>query len=413
MIVIYRLLINLILLLSPVIVLLRLIKKKEHLTRFKEKFTFFSKKRVRGKLIWFHTVSVGELLSVLPLIKELEKDKKISQILITSTTLSSAKLFKKFNFKKVNHQFFPIDNNYLTKKFLTYWRPSLAIFVDSEIWPNMLLNLKKKTIPHILLNARITKRSFKKWKILGLFSRRLFQNFTFTYPQNMETKKYLKQFKVKKIKFLGNLKFSQNSFHMNNMSNNLKKFLIKKKLWCASSTHEGEELICAQIHQKLKLKHKNLITIIIPRHIQRADELLRQFEELDFCVHLHSSQKKIKQKTEIYIVDTYGETESFFDVCKIVFLGKSLTAEGGQNPLEPARHNCKVLFGPKISNFIEIYEFLKKQKIAFRVNNKNQLLNKIDQLLRKNSNIESTKNTINILGKNILKKTLIELRSFY
>ena len=216
MIIVYRLLINLALVFSPIIILIRLIKKKEHLTRFKEKFTLFSKKKLNGKLIWFHAVSVGELLSILPLIREIEKDKNINQVLITSTTLSSAKLFEKFKFKKTIHQFFPIDNYHLTKRFLKYWKPNLTIFVDSEIWQNMLLNLKNNSIPHILLNARITKKSYKKWITLGLFSKKLFQNFDFTYPQNLETKKYLKKFDVKKIKFLVNLKFSQNNFNINN-----------------------------------------------------------------------------------------------------------------------------------------------------------------------------------------------------
>ena len=296
MIIVYRLLINLVILFSPIIILVRLIKRKEHLPRFKEKFTFFSKRKIHGKLIWFHAVSVGELLSILPLIKELEKIKDINQILITSTTLSSAKLFEKFNFKKTIHQFFPIDNNYLTKKFLAFWKPSLAVFIDSEIWPNMLLNLREKSIPHILLNARITKRSFKKWKKLGLFSKKLFQSFDFTYPQNIETKKYLKKFNVKKIKTLGNLKFSQNNFNMNNIRSDTKKFFKKKKLWCASSTHPGEELICAQIHQKLKLKYKNLVTVIIPRHVQRSYDLAKQFEQLGINVYLHSSKKKLRKK---------------------------------------------------------------------------------------------------------------------
>ena len=119
-----------------------------------------------GKLIWFHGASVGELMSVIPLIEKLEKEKNIQQILVTTSTLSSAKVFTKFKFKKTIHQFFPIDGNYLSKKFLSYWNPSLAIFIDSEIWPNMLTNLKKKSIKHILLNARITKKSFKRWKIL-------------------------------------------------------------------------------------------------------------------------------------------------------------------------------------------------------------------------------------------------------
>ena len=146
MIYIYRFLVNIIILFSPLILIIRLLKKKEDPKRFYEKFTFFSKKRDKGKLIWFHTVSVGELLSIIPLIYILEKDKNIKQILITTSTLTSAKLFEKYNFSKTIHQFFPIDNNFFTKRFLKYWRPNLAIFVDSEIWPNMLINLKKNQL---------------------------------------------------------------------------------------------------------------------------------------------------------------------------------------------------------------------------------------------------------------------------
>ena len=340
MIVIYRLLTNLVLIFSPLIILIRLIKKKEHLTRFKEKFTFFSIKRKEGKLVWFHGASVGELMSVIPLIEKLEKKKNINQILITTSTLSSAKIFTKFKFKKVIHQFFPLDTNHLSKNFINYWKPNLAIFIDSEIWPNMLTNLKKNQIYHILLNARITKKTFKRWKRLDTFSKILFQSFDFVYPQNEETLKYLKKFKVEKIKKLGNLKFSESVLDSKKTINqNLIKFLKNKKYWCAASTHDGEEFIAANVHKAIKQKFDNLITIIIPRNIQRTEKILNTFAELRLKTHLHSLDEKIPKDTQIYIVDTYGETKPFFKICKIVFLGKSLTISGGQNPLEPARYN--------------------------------------------------------------------------
>ena len=141
-------------------------------------------------------------MSVIPLIEKLEKKRDIKQILVTTSTLSSAKIFNRFKFKKTIHQFFPVDTNYLSKKFLSYWKPNLAIFIDSEIWPNMLTNLKKKSISHILLNARITKKSFKRWCSLGSFAENLFKGFNYTYPQNDETAKYLKYLHVKKIKKL-------------------------------------------------------------------------------------------------------------------------------------------------------------------------------------------------------------------
>ena len=149
MIYIYRIILNIIIFFSPIVILIRLFKKKEDPVRFLEKFTFFSKKRKKGKLIWFHTVSVGELKSIIPLLNQLEKNKKISQVLITSTTLSSSQLFQSLRFKKIVHQFFPIDSNFFTKRFLKYWSPDLAVFVDSEIWPNLifLASPKSKFVP--------------------------------------------------------------------------------------------------------------------------------------------------------------------------------------------------------------------------------------------------------------------------
>ncbi len=162
MLLIYNLLIYIVIILSPFIILFRLIKGKEDLYRFKEKFCFFTKKRGKGNLIWFHGSSVGEILSIIPLIEKLEKKKSIDKILVTSSTLSSSKVLSKFKLKKTIHQFFPIDSNTLTIKFLNYWNPSIAIFIESEIWPNMIVNIKKKSLPLILLNARITKKTYNK-----------------------------------------------------------------------------------------------------------------------------------------------------------------------------------------------------------------------------------------------------------
>ena len=413
MISVYRLLINIVLIFSPLIILIRLIKKKEHPTRFKEKLTIFSKKKITGNLLWFHGASVGELMSVIPLIEKLEDNKSIKQILVTTSTLSSAKIFAKFKFKKTIHQFFPIDTSYLSKKFLNYWQPNLAIFIDSEIWPNMLTNLKKKSISHILLNARISKKSFKKWKFLDSFSKNLFKGFDYTYPQNNETQKYLKKLGVTKIKKIGNLKFAGSIFDSNKSINlNLKNFLKTKKYWCAASTHEGEELIAAETHLNLQKKINDLVTIIVPRKIHRTQKIFNILSQFGLNIHLHSSNKKIPKNTQVYIVDTYGETKAFFKICKIVFLGKSLTIQGGQNPLEPARYNCKIVHGPKVSNFYEIYKLLGKNKISFKVNNQSQLAKRINELLKKDIRSKYIGSKINIMGEKILNKTLIELNKF-
>ena len=411
MIYIYRFLINIIILLSPLIILIRLLKKKEDIKRFKEKFSFFSKKRKAGKLIWFHTASVGELLSIVSLIRSIEKNKKISQILVTTTTLTSSKLFKKLKFKKTIHQFFPIDNNAFTKKFLNYWNPSIAIFVESEIWPNMIKNLEKKSIMKILLNARISKKSYKRWKLLGSFSKDLFKSFNLTLPQNTESKIYLNKLGAKKIKFLGNLKFAQNNFYNNSLDYKFKKFTKTKKFWCALSTHPGEEDVCGSVQVKLLKKFKNLVLVLIPRHVERVKSLSKELSKFNLRQHIHSDHKLINKDTNIYIVDAYGETSSFLEMCKIVFMGKSLTTDGGQNPLEAARDNCSILHGPRVSNFSEIYKFLDKEKISFKINNQKQLYKKLEFLLaNKNKNFK-IKNKINKIGNVILLKNLKVIES--
>ena len=273
MLFVYRFLINLILLISPLILVIRFFKGKEDLVRFKEKVGFFSKKKMAGNLIWFHGASVGELQSIVPLIEKLEKNKSIKQILVTSNTLSSSKVLKINKFNKVIHQFFPIDSSFLIKKFLNYWKPSKALFVDSELWPNTIIQLKQKKIPIILINGRITKKTFKRWDRLSNFSKKIFNNFDLCLSSSKESFKYLKRLNFRNVKFIGNLKYSQSELKNLDIDKNLKKFLSNKKTWCASSTHYPEELFVAQAHKILKKKIKNLITIIIPRHAERYSSI--------------------------------------------------------------------------------------------------------------------------------------------
>ena len=408
----YRILINLILLLSPIIVLIRLLQKKEDPLRFKEKLGFFSKKKLKGKLIWFHGASVGEILSVIPLIEKLEKNKEIKQVLITSNTLSSSKILSKLKLKKTVHQFFPIDTNYNTNKFLRYWDPSIAIFIDSEIWPNMITNIKKKSISLMLINARITKKSFKKWKFFSSSAKKIFQNFDMCLSSNLESKNYLKLLGVKKIAFIGNLKFTQSEKNTNELSNNTKKFFLTKKIWCASSTHELEEKICANIHKKLKIKYKNLLTIIIPRHIHRTEKIIKEISKLNLKIHLHSSTKKIDEKTDIYLVNSFGQTQSFFKECKVVFLGGSIIEHGGQNPLEAAKYGCQILHGPNVWNFKEIYNLLKTHKVSNKITSSNKLYHKVGQLLGDQKSSKKLQLKIKNLGSKILNLTLNEI-NFY
>jgi len=407
----YQILITILLILSPLIIGTKILKKKEDKQRFKEKFCFPSRKRAKGNLVWLHGSSVGEILSILPLVYELEKNNSINQILITSSTLSSAEIFKRFKFKKTVHQFFPIDSIFFSHKFLKYWKPAIAIFVESEIWPSIFKTLNKKNIPLLLLNARITKKTFIKWNYIKSFSNSVFKNVYKAYPQNNETFNYLKKLNVLKIKRIGNLKFVDNDQDKQiKLNKTLLKNLRNRKFWCASSTHPGEEILCSKVHTKLKKKYKNLLTIIIPRHIHRTDEIVKQIKDLKLNVVLHSTQPKKLNDTDIYLVDTYGETKKFYQASNIVFMGKSLTGKGGQNPLEPTRHGAAVLYGPHIENFSDIYKLLNKLKITHKVNGINSLTKLVNKLIIKPNN---KKNYLKIkkIGKKILNETKDEINS--
>ena len=407
MFVIYQLLLTLIILFSPIIILFRIFKGKEDILRFKEKFCLFSKKRNTGKLIWFHGSSVGELMSVLPILIKYDRDKFFDQILVTSSTLSSSKILQKYNFRKVVHQFFPIDHIFFSNIFLNYWKPSSAIFLESEIWPSIYRSLKKRNIPLILLNARISKKTFKKWMKLKTFSRRIFKLISFAYPQNKETKRYLKKLGVKAINYIGNLKFYEDRRIVNKESDNRIKNQFKKhKICIAASTHANEEVFAAQTHILLKKKNKNLITIIIPRHVHRVDEINNELKKLNLKTTYHSAKAKNLKNIDIYIVDTFGESRKFYKIANTVFLGGSLINKGGQNPIEPARYGAKILHGPNIDNFKEVYAFLKVLKVSKEIKSPIQFANEVI-FKKKMQNVKKIqklgdvifKNTLNKLGK--------------
>ena len=411
MFIIYNFFLFLILLISPFIILIRVFLGKEDQNRFKEKYGFYGKNNKLSETIWIHGASVGELLSIIPIIKKFEEDKKIKRILSTSSTTSSSNIFSKFKFKKAIHRFYPFDLNFLTKHFINHWRPKLAIFVDSEIWPNMFNNLHKKNIPLILLNARVTKKSFNRWKFFPNFSKKIFEKITLALPQNMETKKYLKLLGTKNIKFIGNLKFFGVAQKEKVKNLILKKKFLKRIIFCAASTHRTEELFIGKVHKELKSEIKNLITIIIPRHVNRKKEILDELNNIGLNSQLHTSRQNLKKDTDIYIVDAYGESAKFYSISKLTFLGGSLIPHGGQNPLESAREGNYILYGPHVENFKEVYEMLDKLKITTRISS----IKNMKSVIRQKVNF-FPRNTVNkklkYLGDKILNKNLNEIKKF-
>ena len=394
---------------SPIIFLIRIFLGKEDPKRFLEKFCIYSKRFKIKKTIWLHGSSVGEILSVIPIINALEKNKNIKKIILSSSTTSSALIFSKYKFKKTTHVYFPIDTNYLSNKFIKYWKPQVALFIDSEIWPNMFNNLNINKIPIILLNGRITGKSFRRWMKFPNFAKKNFGKISLAMPQNNETSKYLKKLGVKKIKISGNLKYFVHQ--KKSLDKNTKKKFKNRLIFCAASTHNNEELFIGKMHKELRLKNKNLLTILIPRHANRSSAIANELKNIGLKIITRSSNEQISKSTDIYIVDTYGETSKFYELSNITFLGGSLVPHGGQNPLEPARMGNYILHGPNIQNFTEIYNMLSKLNISSKINSIFNMKKIVNKKIKYEQPKKVGQKLIHI-GNNILKKNLNEINKY-
>jgi len=400
----YNILTNLTIIISPIIILYRILRGKEDIKRVGEKFCIYSQKRNKKK-IWIHAASVGELMSIVPVIRKLEKNKKIKDILLSTSTISSGKIFTKLKLKKTSHIYFPLDNKYIVKRFIKCWQPKLAIFIDSEIWPNMFNNLKLSNIPIIIMNARITERSFNKWQIFPNFANQVFGKISLALPQNLETLKYLKLLKVKNIKTAGNLKYYGQKNNQGHLAKSLRNKFKNFKVWCAASTHNDEEVLIGKLHMRLKKREKKLITIIIPRHVDRTNEIIHALNNLNLNCITHSSNQKLQKDTDIYLVNSYGESSRFYNLTNISFVGGSIIKHGGQNPLEPARLGNYIINGPNVKNFKEIYAFLNNLKMASSTSD----ISKMENLILKKLNTKAPNKNIKKItkiGNDVLKKNL-------
>ena len=393
--VLYNFLITIFYLPYCLIIFLRIFFKKEHQNKYKQKILPQKISRPDGYLFWFHAASIGELNSVFPIIDFfLEKNKNFN-FLVTTVTLSS---FNEFNRKygknnRVLHQFLPYDSNFLVENFFKNWRPNIVSFVDSEIWPNIFFKIKKKNLPFFLLNARITKKTFKRWKIVKRFASEVFESISVSISSNRETVEYLKYFKVRNIKYFGNIKFCS---HLNQLSKAEIDEInsnIKSKVWCAVSTHSGEEIFCSQVHKILKKTFNNVITVIIPRHIHRTKKIYLDLKKTGLSVQIKNEKQKIDKSSEIVLVNYYGSVNKYLKSFKQIFIGKSLIEklkeDGGQNPIDAAKMGCHIFHGPHVSNFQEIYDYLNNEKIAEKIENNPDVLAK---KLIENFKFESDRN---------------------
>jgi 3-deoxy-D-manno-octulosonic-acid transferase len=336
----------------------RLANGKEDPDRMPERLGRPGRVRPRGALIWVHAASVGESLSVLPLIREIGRMRGDINILVTTGTVTSGRVMAERLPSFAFHQFVPVDTPSAVKAFLDHWRPDLALWVESELWPNMLSATHARRVPMILVNARMSDRSFRGWRRASGAARELIGTFDLCLAQDEGVGQKLKRLGATRVLVPGNLKLVGDPLpHDAGVLGDLRLATMDRPIWLLASSHPGEEEIAAQVHRQLMKRLPRLLTVIVPRHPQRGSAIAEKLEP-DFHVRRRSKGELPADDTEIYIADTMGELGVFFRLSPIAVMGGSFVPHGGQNPLEPARIGIPVISGPHVGNFKDIYRML-------------------------------------------------------
>ncbi|MFT5703048.1 MAG: 3-deoxy-D-manno-octulosonic-acid transferase [Rickettsiales bacterium] len=406
-------------LLSPFItlyLLFRKLKKKEDQIRFGERFGYSKITKPNGSLIWIHSASVGESKSALTLAEKLLKQYPKINILMTSGTITSASEIGKNLPERTIHQFIPVDTLFAVKRFLKHWKPDLAMFVESELWPNLIIQTKKYACDLILINGRISDRSFKHWKILHKLNFNLLKNFSLCLAQSPIDRQKFIDLGIKNVQFVGNLKLASKPLKVNqDQLEKLKYQIGTRKFWFAASTHQGEEEIIIKAHQKLKEYFPELLTIIAPRHPNRIKEIVQLIPK-DLKIALHSQNEEITN-CDIYLVDVLGELGTFYSLSKISLIaGSMLENIGGHNPFEALQLESVILSGIYVKNFEEIYKNLKNTNACQMIKNEAELLFYILKIMKdKNDYSLRLKNTKNLSANNekILENILEEISKIH
>ncbi len=362
----------------------RVYKKKEDKKRLKERFGKPTALRPKGQIIWLHAVSVGETNSAFILIEELLSFFPKVSILFTTTTVTSAAVvaakIPQFN-GRVVHQFLPIDTYFCVKDFFYFWRPEVAIFVESEIWPNLIDVANQMDVPTFLVNARMSEKSSAKWRFAKSCGFSIFDSFAGIFAQSEEDKARLQTLTDQEIFFYGNLKSqAQNLGFDADELTKLKTQIGSRKFWLAASTHKGEEEIIMQTHELLKKDFPDLLTILVLRHPNRAEEVKPLLNSVKLAQR--SKKENIESGTEIYLVDTLNELGIFYRLAKFSFIGGSLAQVGGHNPFEAIKLGCGVISGRNVKNFKEIYATLEARNACALVDSAASLAAKVREFLQ-------------------------------
>lgn len=330
--------------------------------------------RPEGRLMWVHAVSIGESTAALTFINHVKEQFPNLNVLITTITTTSAGILrpKIAKIPRCYHQFGVADNPAWVRKFLEHWRPDVAVFLESEIWPNTVDELHRRGIPTFLLNARLSQRSFERWKLVKGFLGEVLQNFTGILVQSEADREKYSFFSPRNTKVIDNLKYANPVLPCNeDLLEKIREMCRGKAVFVAASTHEGEEEIILEAHKKLREKY-DLVTVIIPRHltrVKRVCEIIEKHGERFLLRSKIGTEDDFLDKIDIVVVDTFGEVGTFFRIADICFVGGSLVPIGGHNLYEPVALGKPVLHGIHTENCQEIKEMLTSARVAFEVKN--------------------------------------------
>ncbi|MEQ1647258.1 MAG: glycosyltransferase N-terminal domain-containing protein [Hyphomicrobiaceae bacterium] len=365
---------------TPLLLKFRERRNKEDSTRRNERFGIASAARPIGTVIWFHAASVGETNAVIPLIEELRQLRPRTHVLLTTGTVTSARVATTRLNGIAIHQYVPYDAPKFVERFLNHWQPNLAIFVESEIWPNLILSATSKNIPLVLVNGRMSKGSFRNWRQNVDVARPIFSRFAAIMAQDRAFAERFVALGGANVTVSGNLKTDSPPLPVNAAARTkLELRLGDRPLLLAASTHDDEEDILAAAHTQLRATHPRLITIIAPRHPERATAIIERLQGQGYDVRQRSRDQEpdtsgTKSTDGIYLADTLNELGTLFAIAQVAFIGKSLSREpGGHNPIEAVRHGAVVLTGPGWSNFTESFTALLKAGGALEVRNADEI----------------------------------------
>jgi len=360
----------------------RVTQGKEDPTRIGERMGYPSRPRPPGRLVWVHAASVGESMSALTLIDGmLERDEDLN-VLITTGTMTSAKLMAQRLPKRAFHQYAPIDKYTAVQNFLDHWHPDLAIWVESEFWPNLVLETFDLGIPMLLVNARISEESFQRWSRAPGLIRTMLRCFDLCVAQSMPDAGRLGTLGADNVTWVGNLKAAGLPLPAEPRAlERMERAVAERPCWLAASTHPGEEALIAKVHKRLSEQFSELLTFIVPRHPERGEEIRDLLRRAGLEVSRRTGMEPITPTTEIYLADTLGELGVFYRALPIAFIGGSLVKHGGHNPLEAARLDCALLFGPHMHNFEDSMRTLTEAGAAIQVANADGLARELARLL--------------------------------